>query len=129
MPNLQCEIIRVGGRRCLLSADFAVSVSDAHRKTRICCSNHALEIVTDDPTAVLIPIADFPIHTNIKMTYRCTHCSTSEYSSRCTETATFQLIHPDGSENPGGRFCTVHAFDCIEEYATKLGEQWSLEAL
>ena len=54
---------------------------------------------------------------------RCTH---HEYiHNRCNSPATQWLCGPDGKPNPDGRLCQHHATVIMEEYLTKLNEEWS----
>jgi len=58
--------------------------------------------------------------------YRCTHYTGR---TRCEAPATVRLYQPDGQPNPGGYLCAVHAHAVMSEYAEKLHETWTGQAL
>lgn len=50
----------------------------------------------------------------------------SYFPMRCPETATYALIHPDGTQNPGGFHCEAHARAICTEILEKCNERWTL---
>ena len=49
--------------------------------------------------------------------------------NRCQRAATYHLLTPDGKRCPGSVLCQEHGQAVVDEYATKLAEQWFLQAI
>lgn len=125
---LQCEIIRVGGRRCMDNADFQVQRSTGE-KPQLCCAMHALQVIETDTAATLLPADQLPATSN-KIVYQCVAYVGDSGSQRCTRNAEFIVIAPDGKPVPGSRECAEHAIEIITEYNTKLDMGvWTLQVI
>jgi len=60
---------------------------------------------------------------------QCTSYLPDDWRTRCPGEAVYALIGPDGAPNPGTRLCVEHALGVIDEYRTKLGENWWVRPL
>lgn len=53
-------------------------------------------------------------------------CTHYEGRQRCDAHAWWVIVSPSGARVPGGLTCEAHGRACIDEYATKLGQHWTL---